>query len=79
LRHELVNEKEVKAALRLHGIDDMREVKVAVMEVDGLISVIKEEWAENLQKIDLQPESEEKKEDVPMEKRTDSAEALGTS
>jgi hypothetical protein len=46
------------------------------MEVDGIISVLKEEWAENLQKIDLQkPEDDE--EVVPEEKRTDSLQALG--
>lgn len=77
LRHELVNKKELLASLRLHGISDMREVKIATMEVDGLISVIKEEWAENLQKMDLQIQ-QEKEEEVPEDKRTDSPEALGT-
>jgi uncharacterized membrane protein YcaP (DUF421 family) len=77
LKHELVNEKELLASLRLHGISDMREVKLATMEVDGLVSVIKEEWAENLQKIDLQKEEEDEEEEVPAEKRTDSPEALG--
>ena len=75
LQHELVNPKELMASLRLHGISDMREVKLATMEVDGLVSVIKEEWAETLQKIDLQAHEEE--EEVPEEKRTDSLEALG--
>ncbi len=75
LRHELMNEREVIAALRLQGVSDMREVKLAVMEVDGLISVIKEEWAENLQKIDLQVS--EKEDEVPKEKQTDSHDALG--
>jgi uncharacterized membrane protein YcaP (DUF421 family) len=75
LRHELMNKREVIAALRLQGVSDMREVKLAIMEVDGVISVIKEEWAENLQKIDLQSTGEE--EEVPKEKQTDSREALG--
>ena len=78
LRHELVNPKELLASLRLHGISDMREVKLATMEVDGLVSVIKEEWAENLQKIDLQAE-EQDEEEVPVDKRTDSPEALGVN
>ena len=77
LKHEMVNQKELLAALRLNGISDAREVKLATMEVDGLISVIKEEWAENLQKIDLKP-AEEEQEKVPDDKRTDSREALGT-
>jgi uncharacterized membrane protein YcaP (DUF421 family) len=76
LKHELMNEKEVLASLRLHGIADMREVKLATMEVDGMISVIKEEWAANLQKIDIQKEGISE-EDVPLEKKTDSEEALG--
>ena len=41
LRKELMNEKEVMAALRLQGISDMREVKLALMEVDGVVSVIR--------------------------------------
>jgi uncharacterized membrane protein YcaP (DUF421 family) len=49
----MVNEKEAIAALRIKGIDDIREVKLAVMEVDGEISVIKEDWAEPLRKSDL--------------------------
>ena len=43
LRAELLSEEEVQAALRLHGIDDMSKVKSAVMEVDGVVSVIKED------------------------------------
>jgi uncharacterized membrane protein YcaP (DUF421 family) len=78
LKHELINPKELLAALRLHGISDMREVKLATMEVDGLISVLKEEWAENLQKIDLQKPDEQDEVEVPHEKRTDTMEALGT-
>ena len=78
LKHELINPKELLASLRLHGISDMREVKLATMEVDGIISVIKEQWAENLQKMDLQKPEEDEAEDVPDEKRTDSLEALGT-
>jgi uncharacterized membrane protein YcaP (DUF421 family) len=53
LRAEIINEQEVHAALRLHGIDDMKEVKSAKMEVDGEISVILEDWAEPLKKRDV--------------------------
>lgn len=53
LRAEIINEKEVHAALRLRGIDDIREVKSATMEVDGEISVLLEDWAEPLQKRDV--------------------------
>ncbi len=53
LRSEILNEQEVHAALRLHGIDDIKEVKSATMEVDGEISILLEDWAEPLKKRDL--------------------------
>ena len=71
MRAELIGEEEVLAALRLQGIADMREVRRAVMEVDGQVSVIREDWAEPLQKRDVhgahsdQPSSEEKRTDTP--------------
>ena len=77
LKKELMNEKEVMAALRLGGIDDMREVKLATLEVDGEISILKEDWAETVQKKDLRSGKKESTEPVPEEKRTDSATALG--
>ena len=75
LRAEMMNELEAMAALRLHGISDLREVKRAVMEVDGEISVIREEWAEPLQKGDIGKTTP--KGEPPEEKRTDTPAALG--
>lgn len=76
MHHELMSELEVMAALRLQGVSDMREVKKAVMEVDGQVSVIKEEWAEPLRKRDVHGEEEAAR--VPRdETRTDTPEALG--
>lgn len=40
LRSEGVDEEEVMQALREHGVEDLRAVKLAVLEVDGTISVI---------------------------------------
>jgi uncharacterized membrane protein YcaP (DUF421 family) len=40
LQAEGVAEEEVRQALREHGIDDLGTVKLAVLEVDGTISVI---------------------------------------
>ncbi|HEY0158611.1 MAG TPA: YetF domain-containing protein [Thermoanaerobaculia bacterium] len=57
LRAEILNEQEVHAALRLHGIEDMKEVKSATMEVDGEISVILEDWAEPLKKREVMGEA----------------------
>ncbi len=40
LRREGVDEDEAKMALREHGIEDIRDVKLAVLELDGTISVV---------------------------------------
>ena len=53
LRSEMMNEKEVHAALRLKGVSDIKEVKQALVEVDGEVSVIKHDWAEPLRKVDV--------------------------
>lgn len=75
LRAELMNEKEVMAALRLQGVSDVREVKLAFLEVDGLVSVIREPWAEPLQKSDLHGPNA--RDDMRREQRTDAPEAVG--
>jgi uncharacterized membrane protein YcaP (DUF421 family) len=75
MRKELMNEQEVLGALRLCGVADMREVKKAVMEVDGEVSVIRQEWAEPLQKRDVLGDQAGKV--SGQEKRTDTPEALG--
>lgn len=75
LRHEMVNEKEVMAALRLQGIADVREVKLALMEVDGQVSVIRQDWAEPLQKSDVQGGVVTRV--SKDEQRTDAPEAIG--
>lgn len=78
MRSELMNDREVMAALRLQGISDLREVKLATVEVDGIVSVIKHEWAEPVQKADLGREPAEAKKQAtggqdapPASKRTD--------
>jgi uncharacterized membrane protein YcaP (DUF421 family) len=40
LRREGVDADEVMQALREHGVDDIRSVKMAVLEIDGTISVV---------------------------------------
>lgn len=77
LRREILHPNELMAALRLQGIDDIREVKLAIMEVDGIVSVIKEEWAEPVQKKDLKESQDEVESEPPEEQRTYSAKALG--
>lgn len=53
MRREHMNRHDVMTELRLAGIDDIREVKKATVETDGELSVIREEWAEPIQKADL--------------------------
>ncbi|MFI5250822.1 MAG: DUF421 domain-containing protein [Bacteroidota bacterium] len=40
LAQEKITEEELERAIREHGIDSAREVKTAIMEADGTISVI---------------------------------------
>jgi uncharacterized membrane protein YcaP (DUF421 family) len=40
LIHEQITQEELERVVREHGIDSLREVKTAVMEVDGTISVV---------------------------------------
>ncbi len=58
MRQERMNEQEVMGLLREQEIEDLREVKLAVVEVGGGLSVIKQRWAEPIQKADLGGEEE---------------------
>ena len=53
MRKERVNEKDVMAELRLRGITALEQVKLATIENDGQVSVLREDWAEPIQKRDL--------------------------
>ena len=86
LRTERMNDKDVMAELRQSGIDDLREVKLAAVENDGRVSVLRQDWAEELQKGDVDPELKQQRKDQlggaaepPPDKRTDSEHALGHS
>jgi uncharacterized membrane protein YcaP (DUF421 family) len=83
MRHERMSPHDVMAQLRMQGVDDMREVKLAVVEVNGQVSVLKQDWAEPVRKGDLPgPEAEQKRkdtggrEDPPPDKQTDSPKSL---
>lgn len=41
MRQELVTEAELMSSLRLQGVEDVRQVKMACMETDGRLSVVK--------------------------------------
>ena len=83
MREERMNEKDVLGQLRGQGIQDMREVRLAVVEHDGSVSVLKYEWAAQVQKADVLKEFEKARRDMigdmdapPPDKRTDSSTAL---
>jgi len=43
LDREGISEEDLRRALREHGIDDVKLVRAAIMEVDGTISVLRED------------------------------------
>ncbi len=53
MRQERINEEELWSLLRLQGVDDLKDVKEATLEPDGLLSVVKTEAARELTKRDL--------------------------
>lgn len=83
MRSERMNEMDVLAHLRMQGIHDMRDVRLAVVETDGSVSVLKHTWADPAQKADvvksedrLRARAIESEDTPPPEKRTDSPKAL---
>ncbi len=43
LRREGIGEDDVYMAMREHGVDDLSQVKAAILEVDGTISIVPEQ------------------------------------
>jgi uncharacterized membrane protein YcaP (DUF421 family) len=83
MRQERMNEKDVLAALRIHGVRDMREVEFALVEHDGTVSVVHYDWAQPVIKADVDKEMAKvrdealgDKDEPPPSKRTDSPRAL---
>jgi uncharacterized membrane protein YcaP (DUF421 family) len=86
MRRERMNERDVLGHLRARDISDMREVRLAIVENDGVVSILKFDWADAAQKADVLDEEDRKRKltigrvDVPPDdKRTDSQWALGLS
>jgi len=83
MRQERMNEKDVLAALRIHGVRDMREVEYALVEHDGTVSVVHYDWAEPPTRADVDKEMAKERrkvigdtEEPPPAKRTLTARAL---
>jgi uncharacterized membrane protein YcaP (DUF421 family) len=84
MRQERMSESDIFGHLRIEGIDDMREVRLAIVEDDGSVSVIRQSWAAAAQKADVLKEEHEARlaavgdqDRPPEEKSTVSRQALG--
>ncbi len=77
MRRERLNEHDVLSLLRQRGVDDMREVRLAIIEPDGQVSVIQQEWAQPLRRGDVGGDAARQRieatggGDIPPSKRTD--------
>jgi uncharacterized membrane protein YcaP (DUF421 family) len=83
MRLEHLNEQDVLAMLRLEGVRDLREIRLATLETDGELSVLRHDWAEPAQKADVSRDHQQEKDrtlegvdEPPASKRTDSTEEL---
>ena len=54
MRSELMNEEEVLSALRQQGVEDPKDVKLAMVEPDGVVSVIRTHEAEEAERRDVE-------------------------
>jgi|SRR5688572_15884637 uncharacterized membrane protein YcaP (DUF421 family) len=86
MRKERMTEQDVMAHLRGEGIHDMREVHLAVVELDGTVSILKHEWADAAQKADVAKDEGRAREQAvgdkdtpPPSQRTDSPKALNAA
>jgi uncharacterized membrane protein YcaP (DUF421 family) len=84
MRAERINELDLVAMLRIHGIRDRREVALAVLETDGEVSVLQEPWAEPARKADVDRQAAQERTEAtdetaepPASTRTDTPGALG--
>jgi uncharacterized membrane protein YcaP (DUF421 family) len=78
MREERLSEQDVLAMLRLEGVRDLREIRLATLETDGEMSVLRYDWAEPAQRADVSREHQREKErtlkgveEPPASKRTD--------
>ncbi|HEX2952043.1 MAG TPA: YetF domain-containing protein [Armatimonadota bacterium] len=59
LRSERLPEAELWSLLRQQGIEDLSEVKQAILEPSGQLSVVRQDWAQHARKGDLQTTTEQ--------------------
>ena len=73
MRKERMNVRDVMAHLRLRGIRDLREVRLAAVEDDGEISVLLQEWAEPAKRADVDRDAARQRKEPEPEFATDAA------
>jgi uncharacterized membrane protein YcaP (DUF421 family) len=61
MAQERINEAELQALLREQNVDRLSDVKEALLEINGLLSVVKKEEAQPLEKGDLEKLKEQMK------------------
>jgi len=71
---ERLHQEELQAEMRILGVDDVSEVKLATLEPNGQISVLREDWAKPIQKQDVFPEMEKEAEKTTKASKKDIAE-----
>jgi uncharacterized membrane protein YcaP (DUF421 family) len=83
MRTERMNAKDVMAHVRSQGIQDIREVRLALVEADGSVSVLRHGWAEPATKADVDTEAAAKRQsrtggqpEPPADYRTDARQWL---
>jgi uncharacterized membrane protein YcaP (DUF421 family) len=69
MRAERMSVREVMGHLRGQGVNDLREVRLAVVEDDGSVSVIRRSWAEPVTKADIDSQSAAQR-DIDLQQRS---------
>lgn len=84
MRRERMSQGDLLGALRMQGVRDVREVRYAVVEHDGSVSVVPFDWAQPVIKADVDPAMAQARraaigdrDQPPPDQRTDSTTALG--
>jgi uncharacterized membrane protein YcaP (DUF421 family) len=62
MRAERMSSREVRGHLRAAGVRDLREVKLAIVEDDGSVSVMRHAWAEPASRADVDAEAAKERE-----------------
>ena len=62
LGKERMHEEELYAEMRMLGVDDLSEIKLATLEPSGKVSVLLEDWAKPVQKQDVFSEQQKEAE-----------------